>query len=419
MNTLIIKGHFVDAPIMGKLRVLKNQYLVAEDGIIKGIYPVLPEALSGLPVTNWGDGLIVPGFSDLHLHAPQYSMLGLGMDLQLLEWLDTYTFKNEARYQDPEFAQAAYRQLAGELIKKGTTRVCMFSSLHREATHILMEELSRAGVCGYVGKVNMDRNCPDYYREDTDFSLRETRRWIEEGEGLYQNIAPIITPRFTPSCSDELMAGLGELAEEFGLRTQSHLSENLDEIAWVKSLRPDCEQYWESYATMGLFSSGTAMAHCVYSDARERAAMAEHGVWAVHCPVSNNNIVTGIAPVRSLLCDGVNVALGSDIAGGSELSMRAVATAAVRASKSRWLISEGQEAFLSAAEAFYLITSAGQRFFGEQAGFAPGNSLHALVLLDETLPHSRPLSMEERLERLLYLCPDDTIAARYSAGKLY
>ena len=269
MSITILKGTIVSAPALGRLEITEGGFLVAEEGRIAGVFPVLPERYAGAAVEDWGDALILQSFADLHLHAPQYPMLGCGMDLPLLEWLDTYTFPAEARFADPEYARTVYRRLARELIENGTTRVCMFSSLHREATLILMEELERAGVTGYVGKVNMDRNGIPALQEGTEESKRETLRWLEECQG-FRCVKPIVTPRFTPSCTDGLMEFLGELAQERGLPIQSHLSENTSEGAWVRELHPDCEQYWETYAKYGLWNSRTLMAHCVWSDARER-----------------------------------------------------------------------------------------------------------------------------------------------------
>ena len=156
--TTILKGNIVSAPVCGRLDVTEHGYLIAENGVITGVYPVLPEQYAGASVEDYGDCLIVQSFADLHLHAPQYPMLGMGMDLPLLDWLNAYAFPTEARFAEPDYARAVYRQLAGELVSHGTTRVCMFSSLHTDATLILMDELEKAGITGYVGKVNMDRN---------------------------------------------------------------------------------------------------------------------------------------------------------------------------------------------------------------------------------------------------------------------
>ena len=416
MALTILKGTVVSAPAPGRLDITEGGCLVAEDGVVAGVFPVLPERYAGAPVEDWGDCLILQSFADLHLHAPQYPMLGMGMDLPLLDWLDTYTFPAEARFADADYARQVYRQLARELIENGTTRVCMFSSLHRPATLILMEELERAGVTGYVGKVNMDRNGGKDLQETTEESMRETLRWLEECRD-FRHVKPILTPRFTPSCTDELMAFLGKLAVERGLPVQSHLSENTSELAWVRELHPDCQQYWETYAKYGLWNDSTVMAHCVWSDPRERAAMREAGVTAVHCADSNQNLCSGVAPVRAMLQEGVKVALGSDIAGGDHLSMFDVVAAAIRASKARRVLDSWETDFLTVAEGLYLGTSAGAAYFGEAPGFAPGNALHALVLDDSALPAPGPLTAAQRVERCVYRRQKGAVRAVWSAGR--
>lgn len=170
--------------------------------------------------------------------------------------------------------------------------------------------------------------------ETTEESIRETERWLAEC-GRFSHVRPMLTPRFTPSCTDELMAWLGKTAEEEHLPIQSHLSENDREIEWVRQLHPDCRQYWETYAKFGLWNDRTLMAHCVWSDERERAAMKDAGVTVVHCPDSNVNVCSGTAPVRAMLEEGMKVALGSDIAGGDHLNMFDVTASAIRASKVR------------------------------------------------------------------------------------
>lgn len=416
MNILILKGNIVHAPKLGELACTENGYLVAENGRIEGVYAALPERYSGAPVEDFEEALILPAFVDMHLHAPQYGMLGMGMDLQLLEWLNTYTFPAESRFRDPDYARGLYRELAHALIRVGTTRVCIYSTIHRESTHVLMEELERAGVTGYVGKVNMDRNSPDFLRETTAESLNETERWVRECEGRYAHLRPMLTPRFTPSCTDGLLRGLGELSQKYCLPVQSHLSENLDEIRWVRELCPGCGQYWESYDRYGLFGAGAVMAHCVYSDEREREAMKSRGVYVAHCPDSNINIASGVAPIRRMLNEGLRVTLGSDIAGGAHLCMMDVATEAIRTSKRNWLDTQKSEAFLTTAEAFYLITSAGQQYFGEGPGFQRGNRLHALAVSDAG-GRIHGLTLPQRLERMLYLTEARNILTRYSNGK--
>ena len=144
MSLTIIKGTILSAPALGQLEAVPGGYLVAVDSAVQGIYPVLPEQYAGAPAEDFGDALILQSFADLHLHAPQYPMLGMGMDLPLLDWLNAYAFPTEARFADTGYAREIYRRLARELIENGTTRVCMFSSLHTDATLILMEELEKA-----------------------------------------------------------------------------------------------------------------------------------------------------------------------------------------------------------------------------------------------------------------------------------
>ncbi len=415
METLIIKGNIISAAEFGELEITENGYLIAENGKIKGIYQELPREYEESKVEDYGDALVMQSFADMHLHAPQYPMLGMGMDMPLLEWLNTYTFPTEACFKDQDFARRAYHRLARELAAKGTTRVCMFSSIHREATLILMEELENAGITGYVGKVNMDRNGGVNYQETTEESISETVKWLERCN--FEHIKPMITPRFTPSCSNELMQELGRIAKEKNLPIQSHLSENTGELDMVKKLHPDCAQYWETYQKYGLWNDRTLMAHCVWSDDRERKAIKDAGVWAVHCAASNENLVSGYAPVRVMVNEGVNVVLGSDIAGGDHLSMFKNITAAIRASKARRILDDWKTEFLSVEEAFYLGTSAAAPFFGEKPGFAPGNALHALVLEDFSLPSVRPLSVRERFGRAIYRREHGGIRAVYSEGK--
>lgn len=416
MNLTVLKGNIVSAPALGTLEITEHGYLVAREGRIVGVFPRLPEEFASAPAEDWGDALILQSFSDLHLHAPQYPMMAMGMDLPLLDWLEAYAFPTESRYQDLDFAREIYRRLARDLVRGGTTRVSLFSSLHRPATRILMEELERAGVQGFVGKVNMDRNGGKNLQETTEESRRETLLWLEECRD-FSTLHPILTPRFTPSCTDELMAFLGRLAEERGLPVQSHLSENRAEMALVRQLHPDCRQYWETYAKFGLWKEGTLMAHCVHSDRRERDAMRAAGVTVVHCPSSNNAICSGIAPVRVMLDEGVSVALGSDVAGGDSLNLFDSVAMALRASKDRRILDNWETEALTVPEAWYLGTSAGAAYFGDAPGFAPGNPLHAMVLDDSALPGRGELSVRQRFERCVYHRQEGAIRAVWSAGQ--
>ena len=413
----ILKGDLVSALALGALNTVEQGCLILDDeGRILGTEKAVPQGADA-ELIDCGHALIMPSFVDMHLHAPQYPMLGMGMDLPLIDWLNTYTFETEARFSDLDFARRTYKRLASDLITNGTTRVCMFSSLHTDATLILMEELERAGVTGYVGKVNMDRNGGAHLQETTEESKRETLRWLDEC-ARFQYVKPILTPRFTPSCTDELMAWLGSLANERGLYVQSHLSENRSEIAWVKELHPDCAQYWETYAKYGLWKDHTVMAHCVHSDARECAAMREHGIVVAHCAGSNINLCSGVSPVREMLQQGIWVTLGSDIAGGALLPMYKVVTMSIRASKIKRIETDWSEDFLTVPEAYYLGSTSGHRYFGAQGGFAAGDKLHAIVVDDsDFIEPTRPLSVRERFERAIYMMHRHNIVSVWSEGR--
>ncbi len=413
-----IRGNIISTCRFGELSILEQGFLILDDrGRIVSVTEQLKGEQNYLPVVDYGDRLILHSFADMHLHAPQYPMVGMGMDLPLLDWLNTYTFEVEARFADTKYAREVYRRLAADLIGWGTTRVVMFSSLHTEATWILMEELEKAGIVGYVGKVNMDRNGKDKLQETTEESKRETLRWLE-GCRRFRYIRPIITPRFTPSCTDELMDWLGTLAQQRGLYIQSHMNENLEEIRLVKELVPDCDRYWQTYAKHRMWKDHTVMAHCVHIDESEIAALKEANIVVAHCADSNINICSGIAPVRRLVKEGVWVTLGSDIAGGAQLSMAEVITMTIRSSKIKAMQEGEEKEFLSVAEGYYLGTVSGHRYFGAGEGFCSGDFLHAIVVEDsDRISLGREMSLKERFERVIYRMKKENIAVVYSEGR--
>lgn len=416
-RTFALKGNLIFTPACGRLEVRPGQYLVCEDGLVAGIFETLPERFGDIPAHDHGDRLILPGLVDLHVHASQYAYRGLGMDMELLDWLEENAFPEEARFAEQEYAAAAYRVFTDELTRSATTRACVFATVHRPATLMLMELMEKAGLRGFVGKLNMDSNCPDYLRETTDGSLAETRRWLEESAG-FSAVRPVITPRFIPSCSEELMNGLGELQRQFGAAMQSHLSENLSEIEWVKQLRPWSRFYGEAYSRPGLFGGEcpTVMAHCIWSGEEERALMKEQGVFLAHCPQSNMNVSSGIAPVRTWLNEGQKAGLGSDVAGGAHLSIFRAMTDAIQCSKLRWRLVDDSLAALTLPEALYLATKGGGEFFGKVGSFEPGYEFDAIVMDDSALPTTRKCTLTERLERVVWLS-DGLPLAKYVAGR--
>lgn len=419
-ETFALKGTIIWSESLTKLSIHEKAYLICENGVCAGVFPELPEKFSGIPCRDVGNNIIIPGFTDLHLHAPQYSFRSIGMDLELLEWLDTLAFPEESKYADIEYAKKAYSIFVDDLKRSATTRASIFATLHVPATMLLMKLLDETGVHAFVGKVNMDRNgAPSLQEKDADTSAAATRQWVEETLTGFQNVKPILTPRFTPSCSDELMAQLGKIQKDYHLPVQSHLSENLGEISWVKELCPNTSFYGEAYDQFGLFGGEdcpTIMAHCVHCPEEEIELMKKRGVYIAHCSQSNSNLSSGIAPIRHYLDEGLHIGLGSDIAGGTSLSIFRAMSDAIQTSKLRWRLLDDSLKPLTVEEVFYMATAGGGSFFGKVGCFTPGYEFDAVILDDSALLHPQPLSPKQRLERLIYLSDDRHIKGKYVSG---
>ena len=420
-----LKGTVCYSKSPQELIFMENAYVVCENGICAGIFPELPEKYSKIPVEDMGNKLIIPGFTDLHLHAPQYAYHGTGMDLELLDWLNTITFPQEARYADLSYAKKAYSIFVDDLKNSFTTRACIFATLHRPATELLMDMLEESGLTTMVGKVNMDRNgAPELQEESAQASAEDTRQWLEEIKGRYDHTYPILTPRFTPSCTDELMTELGKIQKEYHLPIQSHLSENFGEIAWVKELCPTSRFYGDAYNQFGLFGDKnggkdcpTIMAHCVHSTEEEIQMIKDQDVYIAHCPLSNTDIASGIAPVRKYLDMGLHIGLGTDVAGGFSLSMFHAIADTIQVSKLRWRLMDQSLAPITLEEAFYMATIGGGSFFGKVGSFEPGYEFDAMILDDSNLRHPQEITSRDRLERLVYLSDDRNLVGKYVQGR--
>ena len=417
---LILRGNICYSTGKKQLESADRGYLVSRQGIVEGVYSSLPAQYEDAEITDWGNCLIIPGLTDLHVHAPQYAFRGLGMDLELLDWLNTHTFPEEAKYRDLEYAGKAYEMFVRDLKNGATTRAVVFGTIHEEATELLMDLLEESGLITMVGKVNMDRNSPDELREKSaGESLQSTRRWLGKIRDKYERTRPILTPRFIPSCTDELMSGLKEIQREYSLPVQSHLSENQGEVEWVRELCPWSDFYGDAYDHFGLFGGEypAVMAHCVHSKEEEIRRMKQRGVYIAHCPQSNTNLSSGVAPVRTYLEQDMNIGLGSDVAGGFATSILRAMADAIQAAKLRWRRSDSSLKPLSFEEAFYLGTKGGGSFFGKVGSFEPGYEMDAVVLDDSQCPYPQELTVKERVERLIYLAGDSQIAGKYVAGK--
>lgn len=417
-NITILKGNIVYTKTKEEFIIAKNSYLVAVGNCIKGIFEKLPEEFKEVPVRDYKDNLIVPGLVDLHTHASQFNIRGIGYDKELLPWLESYTFKEEAKFKDKTYGRKVYKEFVNELYRQGTTRAVIFATIHEDTTQILMNLLNKKGICAYVGKVNMDRNSPEYLIEQTDESIKKTEEWIEKCKDKYDTVKVIITPRFVPSCTTSLMNKLGQLAGKYRIAVQSHLSENVSEIQWVKELYPESKSYAHVYDDFGLLGqTKTIMAHGVHLNADEIERIKNNNVFIAHCPSSNVNLSSGIAEISQLLKKGAKVGLGSDIAAGEKLSIFNSMACAIKVSKLRAACLKDKSKPLTISQAFYLGTKGGGEFFGKVGSFEEGYEFDALVIDDHKLWKFEKGSIEERIERLIYLGDERNIIARYAFGK--
>ena len=426
-NCFVIKGNFCQTKTPKELDLHENAYAVCVDGISQGIFSVLPEEYASFPLYDYGDGLIFPGMVDLHVHAPQYAFRGMCMDLELMDWLNRYTFPEEEKYEDLAYAEKAYGLFVEALKNGATTRACIFATRHRYATELLMRQMEESGLVSFVGKVNMDREAsPALTEESADISAYTTFGWINAVKDKFLRTKPILTPRFIPCCTDALMEELRQIQMTYGIPVQSHLSESKGEIDFVKFLRPDDPFYGDAYNDYDLFGKNddihtdvkTVMAHCVWSTEEEVELMGKNGVFVAHCPASNMNLTSGIAPIRKYLDQGLKIGLGSDIAGGHSDSIFRAITDAIQVSKMYFRMVDESAKPLVFSEAFYLATKGGGEFFGNVGSFEKGYAFDAVVLDDSVLAHPQQLTLAERMERAVYLGLDSkNITAKFVAGR--
>ena len=413
----IYKGNILFTKIKDKFEIIENGFIIVKNGKILDLYKNLPSEYQNFEVIDFSDNLIIPGMNDLHCHAPQFRNLGMAMDKELIPWLDNYTFPEEGKFKSIEYSDKVYKNFIKEVWRHGTTRIAVFATVHKDSSIRLMDLFKQSGLGALVGKVNMNINCTYDLLENTEKSISDTEYILENYYNDDELVNPIITPRFIPSCNSELLKSLGDLAVKYNVPTQSHLSENLGEIDWVKQLQPESEFYGDAYNRFNLFGqTKTLMAHCVYSCDKELELMKKNNVFAVHCPNSNLNLGSGIMPVRKFLDNGINIVLGSDISGGHDLSIFKVMVNAIQCSKLLWVNSNKQVDFLTLSEAFYMATKGGGSFFGKVGSFEKNYDFDALILDDSNL-NPESYSLIERLERFIYIGDDRNIIHRYVRGE--
>ena len=419
----IYRAHILYTKEKNRFEVLENGYVAVDaDGYVTGVATDLASLDSkDTEVVDFGDRLLIPAMIDLHVHAPQYRNQGIAMDLELLPWLQNYTFPEEMKYADLGYAERMYRRFVRDLWRFGTMRASVFATIHTDSTRLLMQLFQEAGMGALVGKVAMNRNCPEGLSESVEEMVRGFEMIVKEQGAMGKEqeealVRPIVTPRFVPSCTPEMLRTCGELAAKYQLPVQSHLSENKDEIAMVQELEKESTCYGDAYDRYGLFGqTPTVMAHCVWTAGEELELMKRRGVMVAHCPTSNLNIASGLAPIRTFLDEGISVGLGSDISGGHDLSIFRMMVYAIQVSKMYYQQNHDHK-FLSLSEAFWIATKSAGRFFGRVGSFEPGYEFDALVIDDSDLNHDN-YSLLHRLERYIYLGDDRQIEHRFCRGK--
>jgi len=430
----ILKGNIIFTKEKNQFEIYEHGYIVVENGKVILVTNELPVMYKDIPVDDMEDQLIIPGFVDLHVHAPQWLNTGIGYSKELIPWLNEYTFPLESAFIDLEFAEEHYKDFIHDLWEVGTTRACIFATRHKPATKLLIKLLKESGLGAYVGKVNMDRNSSSELIETTEQSIADTIELLQEDSSLYGKqtsntndstpVSPndlplvqyILTPRFVPSTTPTLMQALGEIAQKYQLPVQSHLSENRGEVAWVKELHPDIPSFTEVYDFYGLLQpSRTIMAHCIYNTDTEVKLLKRKNIFVAHCPQSNFNLTSGIMPLRKYLNDKISIGLGSDVGGGHVLNMTQHIIASINASK-MYYVDHQEYAPITISEAFYLATKGGGSFFGNVGSFEEGYDFDALVINDNSLQKNGTLSLVERLEKYIYTGSSQSIFKRFVRG---
>ncbi|NTG50716.1 guanine deaminase [Agrobacterium rhizogenes] len=436
------------SPERGTIDVLDDVLIeIDADGAIAAVhrhgdpnYRTIRDArdASGELVTLPAGSYILPGFVDLHVHAPQYPQLGDALDVPLEVWLQKYTFPLEARYQDVAFARRVYGLLVEDLLANGTTTALYFATIHQEATRVLVDTCLEKGQRALIGKVAMDNaeECPDYYRDlSPEEALDGTRALIDYVRGHPDNhegrVLPVVTPRFIPSCTDATLEGLGAIAKECSCHVQTHCSESDWAHGYVLARHGMTDT--DSLDRFGLLGRKTVLAHANFLTAKDMETVKAREAAVAHCPLSNAYFANAVFPLRAALEKGLHVGLGTDISGGPSASMLENARGAILVSR---MLQSGVDPNLPPAarstfgpaqidfrDAFYIATSGGGIALDLPVGqFAPGYQFDA-VLIDTEADKGTVRLFEDRdegegiLQKIIYTASKPNLAATWVCGR--
>jgi guanine deaminase len=425
----VIRATILQAPAPDRLEVLIDRDVTVDGpGRIVSIEPAGEHTDPDVVVPD--DSVLVPGFVDTHLHAPQWPQLGTGLDLPLDRWLFEYTFPLEARFDDLDVAVQVWDHMVPALLRLGTTTVTYYGSIHEPATVALAAACIRHGQRAFVGRCAMDHpeGTPDWYRDPSpraavDASSRsiDAIRALPGAAGL---VEPIVTPRFIPACTDAALTGLAELAAATGTLVQTHCSEG----DWEHGHVLDRCGVTDSHALdrFGLMREHTVLAHATHLDDSDRALISSRGAGVAHCPLSNVYFADRPFSARRAIDAGVRTGLGTDVAGGPSPSLFAQCGHAVAASQR--LVDEGDPAArIDTTTAFWMATVGGAELLGVEAGLLePGRWFDAVAirLPDVAMPdgtHDDGVDggddWPRRFERLVRLATPADITQVWVAGR--
>lgn len=404
-----------------------DAYQYWEDGVLivtagriaaAGPYSELAAQIpAGAEIVDHRGKLIVPGFIDTHVHYPQTDMIA-SPSPGLLHWLETYTFPEERRFEEPAYARAVAAFFTDELLRNGTTTAMAWSTVHAGSADALFAEAESRNLRMITGKVMMDRNCPEFLRDTAESGARDSAELLARWHGKGR-LAYAITPRFAPTSSEAQLAACRELARAYpDAFIQTHVAENRDEVKWVADLFPSARSYLDVYDHYALLRPGAFYGHAIYLDQDDRRRLADSGAAVAHCPTSNLFLGSGFYDFHQSDANRLNVTLATDVGGGTSFSMFRTMNAAHKVARMGGY-------YLTALRMFYLATRAAADALGwaDRIGsFAPGCEADFIVLD----PHATPLiarrsersaSLEAQLFAFAMLGDDRVIDSVYVMGE--
>ncbi len=367
---------FVEGP--GAARHETHGAILVEDGLIRAVGPAdtLRAAAPDARVTDYGRALISAGFIDAHVHYPQTAIIA-SWGKRLIDWLNAYTFPEEMRFADAGYARSIAARYFDLTLAQGTTTVCSYATIHPESVTAFFEEAEARGLRALTGKTCMDRDtAPAGLRDTAQSAYDDSRRLLERWHGRGR-LSYVITPRFSPTSTPEQLAALGALwAEHPDCLMQTHLSEQVDEIAWVKGLYPAARDYLDTYEAHGLLGPGGLYGHAIHLEPREIDRLKEVDASLIHCPTSNTFIGSGLFDMGGLTAARHRVGLATDTGGGSSFSM-------LRTMAAAYEVGQLRHRALHPAELWWLATQGSARALrlDDRIGnLAPGMEADLVVL---------------------------------------